>query len=143
MPAGRKGFSLIELVLVVGIVMIIGVAATNFGASNLLTNNLDTDRGMLVSSLRKAQSYAMSKKNSLTWGVCLTGNTIRVFGGTCGSPTIKDDYELSNSTVISGLSTVTFSALRGEPNAIQSITLTGNNKTITVSVNALGGIQIN
>lgn len=138
-----KAFSLIELILVIGIIMIIGVTATTFGAGTLLQNNLDTDRGMLVSSLRKAQSYTMSKKNNLSWGVCLTGNMIRMFGGSCASPTIKDDYILSNSTVISGLSIVTFSASRGDPSTAQSITLTGNNKIITVSVNAFGGIQIN
>lgn len=138
-----RGFSLIELIIVIAIIMIIGVTATTFGAGTLLQNNLETDKGMLVSSLRKAQNYAMVKKNNLVWGVCLTGNVIRVFGETCGAPTIKDDYTISNSTVISGLSTVTFSNLRGEPNTPQSITLTGNNKTITVSVNALGGIQIN
>lgn len=138
-----KAFSLIELIIVIAIIMIIGAVSTTFGAGTLMQNNLETDKLMLVSSLRKAQNYAMVKKNGLSWGVCLSGRGIRVFGGTCASPTIKDDYDISNSTVISGLSTVTFSALRGEPNAVQSITLTGNNKTITVSVNALGGIAIN
>jgi len=138
-----KAFSLIELIIVIAIIMIIGAVSTTFGAGTLMQNNLETDKLMLVSSLRKAQNYAMVKKNGLSWGVCLSGGGIRVFGGTCASPTIKDDYDISNSTVISGLSTVTFSALRGEPNAVQSITLTGNNKTITVSVNALGGIAIN
>lgn len=138
-----RGFSLIELILVIGIIMIIGMEAASMGGATILQNNLETDRGMVVSSLRKAQAYAMAKKNGLTWGVCLTGNLIRVFGGTCALPTIKDDYDLSASTVISGLSTVTFSSLRGEPNMVQTITLTGNNKTITVSVNTLGGIQIN
>ncbi len=138
-----RAFSLIELIIVVALIMIIGVAATTFGSGTLLQNNLETDKSMLVSSLRKAQGYAMVKKNGLTWGVCLTGKIIRVFGGSCASPTIKDDYTLSNSTVISGLSTVTFSNLRGEPNLAQSIALTGNNKTFTVGVNLLGGMQIN
>ena len=138
-----KAFSLIELIIVIAIVMIIGVTATTFGAGTMLSNNLEVDKRMLVSSLQKARSYAMVKKSNLAWGVCYTGGMIRVFGGSCASPTIKDDYDVSNSTVISGLSTVIFSNLRGEPDATQSITLTGNNKTITVSVNALGGIQIN
>jgi Tfp pilus assembly protein FimT len=138
-----KAFSLIELIIVIAIVMIIGVTATTFGAGTMLSNNLEVDKRMLVSSLQKARSYAMVKKSNLAWGVCYTGGMIRVFGGSCASPTIKDDYSLSSSTVISGLSTVIFSNLRGEPDATQSITLTGNNKTITVSVNALGGIQIN
>lgn len=138
-----KAFSLIELIIVIAIIMIVGVAATTFGAGTLLANNLETDKMMLVSSLRKAQSFAIIKKNNLTWGVCLTGQIIRVFGGSCMAPTIKDDYNISNSTIISGLSTVTFSNLRGEPNIPQSITLTGNNKIIVVSMNALGGMQIN
>jgi Tfp pilus assembly protein FimT len=138
-----KAFSLIELIIVIAIIMIIGVTATTFGAGTMLSNNLEVDKRMLVSSLQKARSYAMVKKSNLAWGVCYTGGMIRVFGGSCASPTIKDDYSLSSSTVISGLSTVIFSNLRGEPDATQSITLTGNNKTITVSVNALGGIQIN
>ncbi len=137
------GFSLIELIIVIAIIMIIGVEATQLGGSTLLSNNLETDKSMLVSSLRKAQNYAMAEKNNLTWGVCLTGRIIRVFGGSCASPSIKNDYDLSNSTVISGLSTVTFSNLRGEPSGVQSVVLTGNNKTYTISVNLLGGIQIN
>lgn len=142
-PAGRRGFSLIELILVVGIIVIIGVEAGMMGGSALMQNNLDTDKVMIVSSLRKAQSYAMSKKNGLTWGVCLTGNFIRVFGGSCASPIIKDDYDYSNSTAISGLTTMTFSNLRGEPSTAQTIVLTGNNKTVTITVNLLGGLAVN
>ena len=98
---------------------------------------------MLISSIRKAQSYSISKKNGLTWGVCLTGNTIRMFGGSCATPTVKDDYVLPNNISINGLSTITFSLFRGEPNSPQNINISGNNKTYNLIINSAGGLNVN
>jgi len=98
---------------------------------------------MMISSIRKAQSYSISKKNNLTWGVCLTGNTIRMFGGTCAAPTIKDDYLLPNNVTLTGLSEFTFTSLRGEPNTSQNIILTDNNKSYTLIINSAGGLSVN
>jgi len=123
--------------------MIIISSATVFGSRWYLQNNLESTKNILNSSLIKAQSYAMFKKNNLTWGVCLNGNTIRMFGGSCGSPTIKEDYVLPIGVAISGLSTVTFSSLGGEPNTVQNINLSGNNKTYNFIVNMAGGISVN
>jgi len=123
--------------------MVIATTASVFNSRWYLQNNLEASKNILVSSLRKAQNYAIVKKNNLTWGVCLTGTTIRLFGGSCASPTIKDDYVLPVSINISGLSTVTFSSLRGEPNSIQSIDLTGNNQTFHITINSAGGLDVN
>lgn len=141
--AKTSGFSLIELILVIGILMIIAVTASVFNSKWFLQNNLEASKNMLVSSMRKAQSYSIAKKNNLTWGVCLTGNIIRMFGGTCASPTIKDDYTLPVSIGISGLSTVSFSSFRGEPSAAQNINLTGNNQTFNLIINNAGGLNVN
>lgn len=123
--------------------MIVIAATSAFSSRWYLQNNLDGAKNMILSSARKAQAYSISKKNNLTWGLCLTGRTIRMFGGSCASPTIKDDYLLPDSVTISGLSTVTFSSFRGEPNASQSINLTGNNKTFNLIINSAGGINVN
>lgn len=123
--------------------MIITAVASTFNSRWFLQNNLEASKNMLVSSMRKAQSYSIAKKNNLTWGVCLTGNIIRMFGGTCASPTIKDDYTLPVSIGISGLSTVSFSSFRGEPSAAQNINLTGNNQTFNLIINNAGGLNVN
>jgi type II secretory pathway pseudopilin PulG len=137
-----KGFTLIELVLVVGLIFIILGGAFVFNSGWYLQNNFDSTKNILVSSLRKAQNYSLIKKNNLTWGVCLTNNIVRMFGGSCTSPTIKDDYILPN-IVISGLTTITFSPLRGEPNTPQNVTVSGNNKSIHIIINQAGGISQN
>jgi Tfp pilus assembly protein FimT len=139
----KYGFTLIELILSMGLLMIIIISASAFSSSWYLQNNLDGAKNMLMSSLRQSQSFAMAKKNNLTWGVCLTGKTIRMFGGSCASPTIKNDYLLPSSVTINGLSTVTFSSFRGEPNSAQAISLIGNNKTYNLVVNLGGGISVN
>lgn len=139
----KSGFTLIELILVVGLFLIISATATSFNSSWFLRNNLESSKNMLISSVRKAQSYSIAKKNGLTWGVCLIGQTIRMFGGNCASPVIKDDYDLPNNISISGLSNVTFSSFRGEPNSIQNISLSGNNKTINLIINSAGGLSVN
>jgi len=141
--AKKTGFSLVELILVIGILMIIATTASVFNSRWYLQNNLEASKNILVSSLRKAQGYAIAKKNNLTWGVCLTGTTIRMFGGSCASPTTKDDYLLPVGVSTSGLSTVTFSSLRGEPNTAQNINITGNGQTFNLIINSAGGLDVN
>jgi len=123
--------------------MIIATTASVFNSRWYLQNNLEASKNILVSSLRKAQGYAIAKKNNLTWGVCLTGTTIRMFGGSCASPTTKDDYLLPVGVSTSGLSTVTFSSLRGEPSSAQNINITGNGKTFNLIINSAGGLDVN
>lgn len=122
--------------------MIVAVTATTINSRWFLQNNVEAAKNMTISSLQKAQSYAISKKNNLSWGVCLTGTTIRMFGGSCASPTIKDDYQLPVSVGITGLSTVTFSNFRGEPNATLNIVITDGAVSKTIIVNGGGGMNV-
>jgi Tfp pilus assembly protein FimT len=138
-----KGVTLLELVLALGLLLIIITSVSAYNANWYLRNNLDGSKNMLISSVRKAQEYSIIKKNNLTWGVCLTAGNIRLFGGSCASPTIKDDFHVSDNVTLSGLSTVTFSSLRGEPSSPQTITLTSGGKTYTIVINSAGGMTIN
>jgi len=114
-----------------------------FNANWYLRNNLDGSKNMLVSSVRKAQEYSIIKKSNLTWGICLTSGNIRLFGGSCASPTIKDDFNVPDNVTLTGLSTVTFSSLRGEPSSPQTIILSSGGKTYTIVINSVGGMTIN
>ncbi len=138
-----KGFTLIEVILVVGLVLLVSSAAFPIGANWYGLNNFDSTFNIVLSSLRKAQAFAIDDKSNTTWGVCLTGSTIRLFSGSCSTPTVANDYLLPTNIGVSGLSTVTFSNLRGELTSAQTITLSGSGKSKTISINLLGGIDIN
>lgn len=136
----KPGFSLIEIILVVGLLLVLAAITVPISGSWFLSNQLHTTTSILVSSIRKAQTYAQANKNNQTWGICLTGSVLRLFSSSCASPVIKDDYTLPSSITITGLSTVTFSSLRGEPSLPQFITISDSGTSKTVTINSVGGI---
>lgn len=138
-----RGFTIIELLIVMAIIAALAVATVPFLSSFYIKTNLDTTRDVLVSSVRKAQSYAMDGKDGSVWGICLSGSAIRVFEGTCGAPTIKEDYSVPGNISVSGLSVTTFSSTRGEPSATFSATLSSGVDTHNIQINAAGLLTIN
>src|SRR3989344_3406300 len=132
----RKGVSYIELLIVVGLIGIIGASVSPFLSNFILRNNLETTVDNLVGTIRKSQGNAMDGKNSDSgedWGVCLyNGDTIRLFLGSCDTPTISEDFSVPGSVDIAGLNTVTFSRLGGEPTQPLTITVSTDIDTRTI-----------
>ena len=142
-----SGFTLIELILVVAIISILALLSGTSLVSFLASNNLEVAGDKIVGAIRKAQSYAMDGKNNTTWGVCMSGNNLLLFSGSCSSPTFSEIYNLPGVNV-SGLYEVTFSVItgkRGEPSGALplTVTLTNDSGTPLVRFNEVGGIEIN
>lgn len=138
----QRGVTLPELLLVVALVAIIGASVTPFLSNFILRHSLETTTDNLVGSLRKAQAYAIDGKENGVWGVCLAGSEIRLFAGSCVSPVFSEDFDLSSTVTISGLSAVTFSRLRGEPSVPLTISLMTDIDSRTVVLNEAGGIDV-
>lgn len=138
-----RGFSLIELLLVIAIIAVVAVTTVPFLSNFYLRTNLDTTRDVLVSSIRKAQSYAMDGKDGAAWGICLSGSSIRVFETSCTSPAIKEDYSIPGNISLTGLPTTTFSSGRGEPSATFSAQVTSGVNLRIVQINSAGVLTIN
>jgi len=141
----RQGFTLIELLIIIAIVGVLGTMAAPFASSFLIRTYDVTTTNNVVSVIRKAQGYAMDGKNNTTWGVCIYSSSIRLFSGSCASPTVFEDFTIPSTVTVTGLTTTTFS-LRGEPtpsNGLASVQVTTTYKTKTITVNAGGGISQN
>lgn len=139
----QKGFSFIELLLVIAIIAIIAVSSAPFITRFLTQNYLEVSTDKVVSTIRKAQSYAMSNKDNSTWGFCETGGGIRLYRGTCAAPLYSEDFDLSKVTV-NGLSDIYFSGSsgrRGEPSGAITITIVNDAGTNNVSINSAGGLS--
>lgn len=142
-PFHSKGFSLIEILMVVSIISIIGAASVPSLRRFMLGNDLEVGAQKVVGTIRKAQSYAQDGKNNETWGVCLLGINLRMFSGSCTLPTFFEDFEIPRTVTISGLSETTFSKLRGEPSNLLNISLSTDFGARTVQVNSAGGMEVN
>lgn len=138
-----KGLTYLETILVVSIVIIMSVFLIPIGSRLLLSVKNSATETLVISSIRKAQFYAINDKDNKDWGVCLTSNKIRIFTDDCESPTYNEDYTLVESAEISGLEGIIFSRLTGEPDSETQINLTtGMNQELRISINEIGGINV-
>lgn len=139
----NRGVTLIELLMIVAFISVIAATSSPFLGRFVTQNYLDSSVDRVVSTLRKAQSYSMDGKDNETWGACINGSNIRLFTGTCGSPTFSEDFSFPSSVSITGFSTVTFSKTRGEPTSSLSITVSASVGSKTIDLNSAGEIDIN
>lgn len=140
-PSNHQGFTLIELLLIIAIVAILGAAATPFLSRFVLQTNFDSVERKVISTIRKAQAYALDGKNGAVWGVCTSGNNLRLYAGSCSSPTISENFSIPSTVSISGFSDTTFTT-RGEPSNPLSITISTSLDSSSIQVNSTGGLSI-
>ena len=138
----NKGLTIIELIVVVTIISLIGVSVSPFISGFLTRNNIESTSDNLVSSLVKAQSYAMDRKLGKPWGVCIQNGKIIVFSGACIAPVTSDDFSIPGNIIVSGISEVTFNT-RGEPSTALDISLTSGADSVSIEMTAAGGLNIN
>lgn len=70
----QKGFSLIEILIVVGILAILGLIATGFYRNFVKNVELESVNKAIVFDLRDARSRAMSGEDDLKWGIRFINN---------------------------------------------------------------------
>lgn len=139
----KKGVTFVELLLVISIIAIIGAATSPFISRFVLQNNHGNSVERLISTIRKAQNYAMDGKNNEVWGVCLNSGNIRLFSGSCNTPSFSEDFNVPQSVSITGLNETTFSRLRGEPSSVINVTISSTIDSVNIIVNSVGGMEIN
>jgi len=138
----KQGISLIEILLVISLVAILGASVTPFISSFILRNGNDAAVDRAIGTIRKAQEYSINRKNGQEWGVCLTNNNLRLFRGSCNSPQFNEDFAVPNAINISGLNETSFDKY-GQPSATMNVTISSDLETTNITVNAIGGMEIN
>jgi len=139
----QQGVTLIELLLVISLMLIIGSASTPFLSRFVTQNAFDITTSQLEAYLRQAQASSFFGTGANQWGVCYLENTskiLRLYESNCLNPEYFQDYVLPQSVSMSGFSDVVFSD-RGEPQAVQTITISTSLESRVFSVNEAGGIS--
>jgi prepilin-type N-terminal cleavage/methylation domain-containing protein len=112
-----NGFSLIELIVVIGIsLLIFNVSSSGFNSFKT-HSNLEITVSGVVEGIRLAQSSALSGKRDMKWGVKILPNEMIVFGGNDyqNRDTSLDEYfSFSNDIVLSGVSEIVFEKISGK-----------------------------
>ncbi len=140
----QNGFTLIEILLSVGIIALLSVTLTPVFQSFQVRNDLDVATVSIAQSLRRAQALSQAVDGDTTWGVNIQSASTTVFKGASfvtRDITYDELFDVPLSITPSGLSSTTFAKLSGLPNATGTITLTSNiNETRTITINDKGTI---
>lgn len=140
-----NGFTLIELMLVIGLIAILsGLSVSVFSASQT-KNDLNIAVSTFVNSARNAQIKARLSIQDDSWGVKKEQSQIIVFKGN-NFNTRDQSYDqitnISPNINYSGFNEFSFSKVTGLPLAAGSITLSNApGQTLTVNISSNGVIN--
>ena len=141
----NKGYTIIEILLVVAIIAIIGATSISMGTGFLTRNNLKNKTNELVSSLAVARISSISGKEDSPWGVNINSSSITLFAGTSYATrdsAFDQNFSIPSSIDISVVEIV-FNKLTGNPNSTANIVISGSGVDAnTVIVNEVGSVDV-
>ncbi len=140
----NSGFTLIEFLLVVALVTTLSLLSVGFYSRFLTQDAVANTVDQLTGDFRKAQIYAMMGRGDGNWGVNFATNTLTLYRGasfatrTTADKAFDETFSINQNISISGFSDLNFTKRTGLPGATPTITISGNNTTKTVTINAQG-----
>lgn len=140
-----RGFTLVEILLVIGIFAILVSLITPLGLDFYRSQQLETDSQGIIQFLRRAQLKALFQENDSQYGLFLTSSNYILFKGNsylARDPQYDEVFNLSNVIGVSGINEVVFSKLEGKPNVIGNIILSTGGDSRIININALGRINL-
>ena len=139
----RGGFTLVEIIVVMGLVMLIFGIGSYFAFDNFQRYLFRKERDTAIAVLMKARSRAMNNFFESPHGVHMDADQFVLFRGasyTVGAPTnevIPGTAAISKS----GAADIVFEQLSGRPASAGNLMLSYGASNITISINEEGRID--
>jgi prepilin-type N-terminal cleavage/methylation domain-containing protein len=153
----RRGFTLIEVIVVLALVTIIGGYSLTFGIDSLQRTTFHSDRDILIAALQRARAQAVG--NICLGSTCVDGKShgVHIIDDAQGNvvsytifqglnygaePALNDVIKSNPNTKHTGASDILFEQLSGDANPSGDITLTDvNDRSSTITVGSEGEIR--
>jgi len=137
----KKGFTLIEMVLVIAIIGLLGALTVPLYQSFQVVTNRQSITSELVASLRRAKLKAIAADSDSSWGVAIGANQkITIFKGADFQNRDQNFDEVAdipaNVSIESTISQIIFSKESGIPDTSGPVTLrdaTGQSQDLTIT----------
>lgn len=139
-----RGFTLIEILLVVAMITI--VAGTGFLVLGdiVATDVRNTAAQLVTQSMRRAQLSSRNMREDDMWGVYVSSSSATVFRGdtyTTRDAAYDEAFPFPRSVTVSGTTEFVFGKGTGLVPAPATVSMTFNDETLSVSINAIGAIH--
>jgi prepilin-type N-terminal cleavage/methylation domain-containing protein len=140
--AHRPGFSLFELIFVIGILGIIGGVAIPTYRDYQIRSDLDIAAQQVSQAVTRARILAQSGREQSAWGFKVQEGVLYKGTQYSSRDTAFDEaYPMPSTIVASGLSDVSFSPIEGFPSATGTVILTtisGEQRNVVITINREG-----
>lgn len=141
----QKGFTIFEILLVVGVIVILISFTLPLGLDFYKNQQLETQSQGIVQALRGAQLKAMAIELDSPFGVYLTNDNYILFKGPSYAERdsqYDEVFDLPEIINVSGLNEIVFSKFEGMPNTIGNIILNTDNLEKKININEIGRINL-
>jgi prepilin-type N-terminal cleavage/methylation domain-containing protein len=138
-----RGFSLIEVVIVIAIVAFVASIGTVFSMGSISRSYALSERDLLVALLTQTRAKALANVHESAHSVHIATSTYVLYEGTTfasNNPTNRHVPRVSRTT-LSGIGTVSFSPLYANTATSGVITVVGDTQTYEVEINSVGMIN--
>jgi len=140
----KNGFTMVELLLVIGLTIVVGSMSAIFYSRFLIQTAVLNAVDQVAGQMRKAQTYAMAGKQNGNWGVSFTAPTLILYSGdsyALRNSVFDEEFRVNSNVSISGLTDVNFGRMTGLPGAAAVIVGSGGNNSQTISINSQGTVD--
>lgn len=140
----HTGFTLIEILIVIGIFAILAGLGLFLGFDVYTSNALRSERNTLLSVLEKTRSRAMNNMNESGHGLYITSSEYIMYRGSSyasRNPSYDENIQANPAIAHTGLQEVSFGQLTGNPSATGTITLSDAVRSLNISVEDEGMIN--
>lgn len=135
----NKGFSLIELLVVVAIFAILAVVSDSVYVNLKSSSNLKIATTSVVQAIRHAQINSQAVKEDSKWGIEILSNEVIIFKNNYVYPGSLS-LDLPKGIVPSGISEIIFEKMSGSTTTTGTITLTNSSGVKNILINEKGTI---
>lgn len=140
-----QGFTLLEILLVVGIIGVLIILTLPVGLDLYKNQQLEVNSRTILQTLRRAQLKAMSIESDANYGVYLSDESFILFKGSSyfGRDSQYDQvFDLPQAITISGMQEVVFTKLTGKPKSIGFININSDGKRRVININRMGRMNL-
>lgn len=132
----RPGLSLLEVVLIIGVVAIVASFSVRGYAATQQRSRVTKEANQLVSALREAQSRAQTAQSSQGWNLTCDGDVLRLAPLSGGTP----ETTVLNAGITCDAANVSFTKLTGLPTSSASFTLRDHGQAVRRVDVSSGGV---
>lgn len=139
----KKGFSLLEIIIVMAILAILGSIALNSYKPMLETGHPISAAQAYGNALREAKGRANNMLDDTAWGARVTSDSIIVFSGASYAARVssRDKTTSIPSVQVAGPTEIVFAKFTGLPSTTGTTTFSNAYASTTVSTNTAGIIN--